>query len=169
MQTIKYNPNTEMFKAGAKVPAYGTTRLRLSAEAPLYIHVGAAKSLLGYGSYFHIVGPDDHHHFTSTAEICVIRDAPKAAQSVGEVYTNAEKKPMDSPAEQYVKQALRQIQLKQLAEKRQQKLEFEKMLAKRRKDQDLDFETLEEETPAEAEPDAIEPEAAEPTTAEKEV
>lgn len=128
MKTVKYNPNVKTYKAGEKVPAYGNTRITMSADAALYIHVGAAKSLIGYGSEFKVEGPVDHHHFTSSVEISVIEKPSKVVETDGEVYTNAEKMPMESPAEAYVKQAVRKMLLKNQAEKKLQKQQFDEMM-----------------------------------------
>lgn len=164
MQKIKYSLDWEHMPKGNKIPAYGNCHIRLAAPAALYLHLGADKILLGYGSEFKVEGPNDHYHLSTSVESVVYSPKTRLRESEGEVFTNAEMKPLDDGFNAIVKQAVRRLELQNRSAMKAQKAEFDKMMQKRPTTEVIDDEEETEET-SEADSQATE-ETTEETTSE---
>lgn len=149
----KFDPTRlQTFGAGAKViPRLNPATVTLSKPAALWWQRGKVQMLVGYGTDFIVNLPDLDCTLSADVPGTIGTPAKLPVVASGEVFTNFDKRPMMSPAEQAVTRALRRLNAKMR--------EFDK--ARKQADGVLPP----DETPA-SEPEPTPASAPEPTAAE---
>jgi len=130
---MKYDPqNWITFKKSETVVVLSaTTQIKLAAPGALYcVSPDGTKTLIGYGSDFKVDLPKGYD-LTADQPGVVYRRLETRTEATGEVYTNADKRPMLSPAEQAVIFALRELKVRERALRHQQQEHFEAMMRRR--------------------------------------
>ena len=144
------------FKKSAKMVVGAYTHVKLEEPGAVFLD----GSLVGYGTEFKITAPDTEHELTASVPGAIHVPHSTETQAIGVPFTNLDKQPGSSPAEQAVKLALRKLNRKERELAKMMKAASEEEQRRRMAD-GLQDEAPEEEP--EQEPEE-EPAEEEPTT-----